>query len=247
MPAPASTAAASSANSSRPVPGVAADAPRRPRRRPGRRSSSHPASAAVVAADHRAVHPVRPGADRAAQARGAELQPPGEPVGQLGQRRLPGRLGCPATPAAPPARPGPARPGRRRSSARPRVAQITAAITGDTAGSTPASSAPIRSAAARPAATTSAWSSPCRGQPRGQVGDQRDAPAPRRPGGGRRSPPARWTCRPGRRRASRSIADLGRRLVVRPGQRRVHALGQARVGLPGQRAQPRPSTGRSGR
>ena len=33
--------------------------------------------------DDRAVHPVRPGADRAAQPGGAELQPAAEPVGQL--------------------------------------------------------------------------------------------------------------------------------------------------------------------
>ncbi len=42
--------------------------------------------------DHGAVHPVRPGADRAAQACGAELEPAREPVGQPGRGRPAGRV-----------------------------------------------------------------------------------------------------------------------------------------------------------
>jgi cation diffusion facilitator family transporter len=76
------------------------------------------------------------------------------------------------------------------------------------------------------------------GQARGQVRDQRDAEhlgpelargdglqGGRHPDQVRAEPPQH--------------GDLGRGLVVRAGQHRVHAFGQARVGLPGQRAQPR--------
>ena len=45
------------------------------------------------AADDRAVHPVRSGGDRSAQAGRAEFQPPGEPVGQLGAGRGRGAVG----------------------------------------------------------------------------------------------------------------------------------------------------------
>ena len=85
-----------SANSSRAVPGVAAD-DHAARARRLRLAAGQPAGQRRGgAAHHRAVHPVRPGADRAAQPRGAELQPAAEPVGQLrrappGWRRRAGR------------------------------------------------------------------------------------------------------------------------------------------------------------
>ena len=118
MPAPASTAAASAANSadrcraSQPMhhPGCG-------RRPAGARAASR-ASPAVAARTTARFIRFGPAADRAAQARRAELQPPGEPVGQLGGGRWPRRPLRAAAPAARAARPGPAASGSSAIQAR---------------------------------------------------------------------------------------------------------------------------------
>ena len=75
----------------RPVPGVPAEHyPGLGRRRP---VLAQPAGQSRGRGpDHGPVHPVRPGSHRAAQARGTELQPPREPVGQAGGGGPAGRV-----------------------------------------------------------------------------------------------------------------------------------------------------------
>jgi hypothetical protein len=103
--------------------------------------------------DHGAVHPVRAGPDRAAQARGAELQARAEPVGKVGRGRLAAVVEQRAQLGAVPL---------VRVTGDPALglrAQFGAdhgGGPGTMTGSSPASSDPIRPAAAWPAATTSA-------------------------------------------------------------------------------------------
>ena len=129
--------------------------------------------------DHGLVHPVRPGSHRATQARGTELQPPCEPVGQVSGRRPAGGivplgrveqilqfgpvretgiLGDPGL--GPPGQiPGDRVSGDRVPGDRGAGDRVAGGgVAGDhvVRGSTWASRVPIRSAAARPAATTSA-------------------------------------------------------------------------------------------
>ena len=253
-PAPASTRAASSANSSdrcrasQPMTTPASPRPAR-RGRPaatGQRGRGGP--------DHRPVHPVRARADRAPQPGGAELQPAAEPVGKLGRGRLAAVVEQRRAP-----RPGPARRGRRRSSARPehagrRRSRRPSGARHDAGQHARPAGRPSGPAAAWPGGDHLHMVEPARRQPGRQVADQRDRRAPRRQGGGRRWPRGPWTSPPGRRPAcgacgsrpgSRSAARAAPRRRPRPGSaaawRQRAQPGRVKVGEVGEPRRSRPA------
>ena len=142
-------------------------------------------------------------------------------------RRPPGRRRG----SAPPTR---ARAGRRAASVPIRPA-APVSRTETAHGSRPMNSTrncPSRPAAALPAAMTSSCVELLAGDPGGGVGDQRQPEHLHAGGaGGDRLQRGRHADQVGAERAQHP--DLGRRLVVRPGQRRVDALDQRRVELAG--------------
>ena len=96
----------------------------------------------------------------------------------------------------------------------------------------------MATAAARPVASTSSWFERLTGHPGGQVGDQgQPEHLGARLAGGDGLQHRRHADQIGAQRPQHP--DLRRRLEMRPGQLGVDALGQARVDLQGQRAQPR--------
>ncbi len=243
-PAPVSTAAASPANSaercraSQPIttPASAAAAGARAASRPARRSrpgprrgSSGSGPAPIVPRRPAVPNSSRP-ANRSARSAAAARRPrrPGRPrqqILQFGPVRGVRVVGHPG-------------PGQLRRSSSPGSAGQDSSPGQDRPGRSWASSAPIRAAAACPAATTSAWSSPAGGQAGRQVGDQRDRQhLGAEVAGGDRFQGRGHADQVGAEGAEHP--DLGRGLVVRAGQRRVDALGQAGVGVAGQRPQPR--------
>ncbi len=188
-----------------------------------------------------AVHPVGPGGDGAAQPGGAELQPPAEPVGQLGSGLVGlGAIGVQQLGQLPPVplvrvvgdprgHPGPQLGADHLSLASAARGQLR-----QDPGQQRAHPGRGRLAGGQHVGVVQRLV----GQARGDVGDQRDAEHLR----------AQVPGRDGLQRgghadqvgaAGPQHPDLGRGLVVRARQAGVDALGQVRVGRPGDGPQPR--------
>ena len=197
------------------------------------------------------VHPVRAGADPPAQPGGAELQPAGEPVAESPRdcrRRRAARCssarvsgsGSSASQARATSRTSTVSSlcrcswrclGPRRSGAQRAIVRVTAC-------QHLPSSEPIRLARRCRPASTSSWSSGSPVMPAARfVTSERPSTSSAGLAGRDRLERRRHADQVAADRPDH--ADLGRRLVVRPGELDVHALVQRRVHLAAQRAQPR--------